>query len=161
MFRLVLHKNLNTFGSPASTTFRSTSHPTTVALTVTYIQNNHYQESVENVSHCCWQVCQQVWNLVTCFATGYAWGVGVCLSWCPTKYQESFISFYPFKPPKSTSFAIPNLRRWKQRESDHLSCHNLSNRLEMTIEFLTHSPVQRTYVPHITSIFQSLRSSSQ
>ena len=34
MFRLVLHNNLNTFGSPASTVFRSASRLTAVALTV-------------------------------------------------------------------------------------------------------------------------------
>ena len=34
MFRLVLPNNLNTFGSPASTVFRSASRPTAVALTV-------------------------------------------------------------------------------------------------------------------------------
>ena len=33
IFRLVLHNNLNTVGSPASTAFRSASRPTAVALT--------------------------------------------------------------------------------------------------------------------------------
>jgi len=37
MFRLVLHNNLNIFGSPASTTFRSTSRPTAVALTAPWV----------------------------------------------------------------------------------------------------------------------------
>ena len=33
VIRIVLHNNLIHFGSPASTTFRSASHPTAVALT--------------------------------------------------------------------------------------------------------------------------------
>jgi len=37
IFRLVLHNNLNIFGSPASTAFHSASCPTTVALTWFYM----------------------------------------------------------------------------------------------------------------------------
>jgi len=49
MFRLVLHNNVNTFRSPASTAFCSTSHLTTVALTVE--KNPSKRADFRNTAH--------------------------------------------------------------------------------------------------------------
>ena len=50
MFRLVLPDNLNTFGSPASTVFRSASRLTAVALTVaSYHWQQHGIDTVGNI----------------------------------------------------------------------------------------------------------------